>query len=1298
MRLGFGASSSTRRPLLAHQCFGRVLPALAAALLCALVSGCGSSASSGGRLGSILLAGSSNAASGNVLAVGSSARLSVVPAGSTSGSGVDWTVTCSGNPITGSVANGACGTLSPAHTADGGTTVYTAPSVVPIGTTITLAATLSANPSQVSSASLTIVPPTIAVAFLGAPPALLLVNSTAVLQAQVTNDPGDGGLIWTASCAAAACGSFNPTITQGGSTTYTAPSVVPGAGGAVNLSATSLTDTTRLADATITVTNPPSPSSIGVSVAPASLYVQTVGAEHNGHFTATVVGDIANLGVDWSLQCGSQSCGSITAHTTSGSAALYSAPPSLPQGGAVTVTASATANPAALATAMANIITAAPIVATFSPAAPTSLTAGATTSFAATVTGDSANAGLDWTATCGSAGACGSFNLSRAHTASGSAILYTAPAAIPAGGLVTVTATPTGASSAIPANPAIAPVNILAASPVITFNGVPPTTLTATAQASITASVANDVAPGGIAWSIAPCGSTVPGGCGWLSPVETASGGATIYTAPPATTTGTSVTLIATAKADPAVTLSSTPIAIVPDVALSVRFVPGLPAQMQPGSAVHLQAAVANDASSGGGVDWQVCPSGCGFFTTRPAIAAIPATDTSPYVPPVAAVTATSVSGWSNALPIPYTAPPEAPEGGTVTVAAFAHAARTAGISGNIAISSQATGPALSGLVRAGSQPVVGSAVALYAAGSAGYASEGSQLGSALADANGSFTLAAGYACPSANSQMYLVATGGTAGSGSAVNPNLALMTMLGSCAALSSAPVVVNEVTTVASAYVAAPFAANDSLSGDPAAVYLGASGTNQSGLANAFAAFHTLVDSSTGQARFRSPAGNAVVPYAEINTLADALHACAATTGGTEGDGTPCGSLFTATDVLLNNHQLYNAIGPSDTLQAAFNVAQHSVTNYGYVNNLDLSLVSPSSPFQPVLTGAPADWSLSLHYTGGYPPSSTLGSMAIDAAGDLWFADSSANSLIEWNSYGAVISPAAGYPAAGGLLAIDTQGNVWSSGNDALTELTSLGDPVPGSPFGGLPGGGLDMAFDAAGNLWVAGANGLSEWNSLGVELSPAGGFAASGIAGITAIGVDSFSDIWAGNGASPGNFAEFTNPGGGLIANSTQSLSGAVYPGLAADASGDMWGASANGVCEVSPQAGRGSLLIPKCYGSGNQGPSAGQLLLFNPRGVALDGAGIVWLASQGGGTDPAIPPSLLPIAPGLLSANAPNPLASSSLAAGTLQVAIDGAGDVWVLLADGTVAEYLGAATPVVTPLALGVQSGRLAAKP
>jgi hypothetical protein len=57
-----------------------------------------------------------------------------------------------------------------------------------------------------------------------------------------------------------------------------------------------------------------------------------------------------------------------------------------------------------------------------------------------------------------------------------------------------------------------------------------------------------------------------------------------------------------------------------------------------------------------------------------------------------------------------------------------------------------------------------------------------------------------------------------------------------------------------------------------------------------------------------------------------------------------------------------------------------------------------------------------------------------------------------------------------------------------------------------------------------------------------------------------------------------------------------------------------------------------------------------------------------------------------------------LSASSLSAGTLRAAVDSSGNVWVLLTNNTVTEFVGVATPVETPIALGVKNKKLAAKP
>jgi hypothetical protein len=737
-----------------------------------------------------------------------------------------------------------------------------------------------------------------------------------------------------------------------------------------------------------------------------------------------------------------------------------------------------------------------------------------------------------------------------------------------------------------------------------------------------------------------------------------------------------------------------------------VSFVPPPPGQIQTNAIVNLNAAVAND-STHAGVDWQVCASGCGFFTIKPAT-----TGTAiPFTPALQAVTATSVSSWPSGLTIPYTAPAQPPTSGAVMISIAAHADPTKTTSASVSISAGVAGTALHGAVRAGAQPVAGATVALYAAGTSGYDSLAtaptSPASAPITDKNGNFTVPAGYSCPQPTSQLYVVATGGHV-SGSNPNSDLAMMTALGSCNSLGATPIVVNEVTTVASVWSLASFASNELIGGNASYLYLGTSSSNLVGLANAFATVNNLVDITTGQARFNALAANAAVPYVEINTIADMLNACAVTTGGAYGDGSPCGKLLSAVTASSpgNGQPPTGLSSPSDMLQAAFNIAQHPVSSFGYNTPMAplFALVTPSSPFQPVLTAVPNDLSISLNYTsgGGLSSASKVGSFAIDATGDLWITDTNAGSVIEWNTVGAALSPTAGFPAGGGPIAIDDSGNVWITGSGGLVKLTSLGTPYSDSPYTGVSGGN-DITIDAQGNVWVTTGSGVAEFNNFGMEISPSGGFVNTGVLNTASVAVDSTNHVWEGNevpgGAGP-ELAELSNPGGQVITNGKNFASTTTQ--FAADASDNLWyGAPLiGGLCEIK------SASIPpgltcNAGGFGGSGPT-NSLPLSNTNGVALDGAGVIWAAGAGDPVQGYVP-DLMPFAPSLYVGNnydgsSPGYFLAPTFSAGPLRVAIDGSGNLWVLLANNTVTEYVGVAAPVVEPIALGVKASKLAAKP
>ena len=72
-----------------------------------------------------------------------------------------------------------------------------------------------------------------------------------------------------------------------------------------------------------------------------------------------------------------------------------------------------------------------PITVQLAPAPPASLEVSTSTQLAAQLVNDTAAAGVDWSVTCTSSD-CGS--IAPAHTASGGATTYTAPATVPTGG------------------------------------------------------------------------------------------------------------------------------------------------------------------------------------------------------------------------------------------------------------------------------------------------------------------------------------------------------------------------------------------------------------------------------------------------------------------------------------------------------------------------------------------------------------------------------------------------------------------------------------------------------------------------------------------------------------------------------------------------------------------------------------------------------------------------------------------------------------------------------------------------
>jgi uncharacterized protein (DUF2141 family) len=166
-------------------------------------------------------------------------------------------------------------------------------------------------------------------------------------------------------------------------------------------------------------------SGITVTVSPTAA---TVNLSSTQQFNATVLNSTATS-VSWSVNA--VPGGNATSGTVSASG-LYTAPSILPSPAGVTVEAASNSTPSAFGTASVTLVPSQPVVTvTVSPSS-SSLQTGRSERFTATVSG-TANHSVTWEVN----GLTGGSSAVGTITAAGA---YTAPAAVPSGGSVTITA------------------------------------------------------------------------------------------------------------------------------------------------------------------------------------------------------------------------------------------------------------------------------------------------------------------------------------------------------------------------------------------------------------------------------------------------------------------------------------------------------------------------------------------------------------------------------------------------------------------------------------------------------------------------------------------------------------------------------------------------------------------------------------------------------------------------------------------------------------------------------------------
>ncbi len=432
-------------------------------------------------------------------------------------------------------------------------------------------------------------------------------------------------------------------------------------------------------------------------------------------------------------------------------------------------------------------------------------------------------------------------------------------------------------------------------------------------------------------------------------------------------------------------------------------------------------------------------------------------------------------------------------------------------------------------------------------------------------------------------------------------------------------------------------------------------------------------------------------------------------------------------------------------------------SATNLGKL----YALVSGVSDFQPTLTAQPTDWTVSISYsstsTCGTDPttgaflSSEPQSAAIDLQGNVAMLNGAASgdTLFQVSPTGVPVSCQLGAATAGRSVVYDTAGAIWLSTSTNVYQSNGTGSPTNWPTTDGTTTFAPSaLTADGKGNVFytvVAGGM-LQEFAAAQGATTPANSVIA-GTAVNTAnsynlyyVAADAAGNIWSpsSGGSSTSTAYVWAPVTGGYARNSITSTTSLSTPyGAAIDAGGNLVfgntccaATNANLNLRISP-AGSGATVT----GTVTKGVKNAAGVL-GVRSTAVDGAGNIWtgvaypgsnytasgttygvfgvaetdgsfnaLSSNGGtgtcasGTGTAIDTSCA-IGGGYQKA-------SLGISRG---LAVDLSGNVWVPSdqssanptlpagVNGNLVELVGAAVPVVQPLAVAARDGKLGAKP
>lgn len=466
-----------------------------------------------------------------------------------------------------------------------------------------------------------------------------------------------------------------------------------------------------------------------------------------------------------------------------------------------------------------------------------------------------------------------------------------------------------------------------------------------------------------------------------------------------------------------------------------------------------------------------------------------------------------------------------------------------------------------------------------------------------------------------------------------------------------------------------------------------------------------------------------SSIVPADALNSIANSIASCVNTINSGATLSTQCsnpsGPAFGLFDYTGGNQSLAsgnnvnnspNAGATLNTADAVLYIAHNpglpNTVNFTGPNNVAafLNLAGATPPFaSPVIATTPDDLSLTLNFVGGgmggAGNTSTANSsyLAIDASDNIWVVNPARKTVSEFTNLGAPITSnttvnvaaphalitAGGYTpgfsgsATGQTLAIDLSGNVWFADSQAncLVGLTSSGTPL--GPFPSLcpSNGAKGVAVDPSNNIWVASGSSTpyvfeATYSGGTASLTTGTSFTNPYTSGLNSLSgfiqADEAGNVWFAD-AGATNMDSLPNP--------ADAAGGSLSGPTAFGALGPYTGPSnfSGGLAVMQIETGN-TLQVINVVPSAATDPQPGPFQpesSISPTGIAVDGAGLLYIASQSGvdGSGVDVPANLTVYTKGLTEASPYNNGyggASNFMELDTTRgVAIDQSGNVWVI---------------------------------